>query len=131
MVKLYTLTFLVLFGSAAAADDRIQAAAEKHFRCTSETARWLAMMDGTAEALAERALSRCRAEERNLRRVLDANGVKALRVIAKAANTKLIEQERRYRGWASGPESTKIYCASCGMLPRWDQRLRVWRPHGR
>src|SRR5262245_37608845 len=87
MAKLYTLTFLVLFGSAAAADDRVQTAAEKHFRCTSEAAQWLAMMDGTPEALAERALSRCRAEERNLRRVLDANGVKALRVIAKAANT--------------------------------------------
>jgi hypothetical protein len=131
MMRIGTVAVIVLLGSAATAGDRVDSAITKHFDCTSKQAGWLARMDGSPEMLAERALHYCREEERALRGLLDRNAIKALQAIAKAANAKLIEQERRLRGWASNTTGREIHCASCGVLPTWDERLRVWRPHGR
>jgi hypothetical protein len=126
------LVAVVFLGTVATADNRFQMAAEKLNRCTSEAGRWLAGRDGSAEMLAERALSYCRAQEKALQEFLDPRAIKALRAITKAANARFIEQERRLQARGSNPTTGReIYCASCGMLPTWDDRLRVWRPHGR
>ena len=74
-----------------------------------------------------------RAEERALRGLVGKRGVQAVRAVAKAASVTIIDAERRRRAFASGPtdEDKAIQCASCGFLPRWDDKLKVWRPHGR
>jgi hypothetical protein len=130
MAKLYVLALFTVLGSvAAAADDRVEAAAAKLFGCTESAARSLAQRDGLPEILADRALDLCRAEHKALKRLVGKRGADAVRAVTKAANVALIERERRRHGWASNPAEKEIYCASCGFLPRWDDKLRVWRPY--
>jgi hypothetical protein len=131
MVRIVSvLAAIVLIGSPArAADERHDAAVERHWECAVSAARKLTGQTGSPHRRARKELRLCEAEERTL-----------ADLVAPEALEKLLSNAMRDSagtigifGGAPAQSWEPLRCAACGIRPDWDFELKVWRPyrHGR
>jgi hypothetical protein len=130
MVRVPSLLLAVgLLVSAAAADVYDQThynqAVLTHEACTVAAARELAKKDGEPYLLAPEALSSCKAEEAEIARHASHDTLQHVlgRVVWLRIGTILEER--------AGPRPQWMYCADCGTFPKWDDKLKIWRPNRR
>jgi hypothetical protein len=135
MTRITAIALLALLGSGTAAADEFEQAYQAHFYCAFDAAMQLVDADGTPEALARKAVGMCRPQEQEL-------GWRA-RYVRASTETRLvgiISAERKvtpmFRGKARSrpaadmtPFAQSPHCANCGLMQRWDDQLKIWRPY--
>jgi hypothetical protein len=123
MTRITAIALFALTASAAAANDAYNQAVLRHHACTEAAATKLAGEKGSPYELASQALKVCGAEQAELARHLSREDLQ--RVLGNSMWLRM----RTIREVRAGPQIE--YCASCGFFPRWDDKLKVWRPYGR
>ena len=107
-----------------------------HIDCNAARAKELAKDPASssepAPALGAKALEACRSEWEAVAKFLSPDDLALLRAVTAEQNEILIGLERRAKASPTRPWPTHgplPGCASCGMDPTWDERLKIWRPY--